>query len=105
MDSVLQMKNLCIVYNESKIAVREFSMEVPRGSIVAIVGESGSGKSTVIRSIMGLLPGNGRVAQGEILFSGIALTYLPFRMPAPRDGVTILFRSRSFGRFPRRNSS
>ena len=79
MDSVLQMKNLWIVYNESKIAVRDFSMEVPRGSIVAIVGESGSGKSTVIRSIMGLLHGNGRVARGEILFGGKDLTRISER--------------------------
>ena len=37
---------------------------------MSIVGESGSGKTTVIRAIMGCLPGAGRVSRGSITFDG-----------------------------------
>ena len=37
---------------------------------MAIVGESGSGKSTTALSVIGLLPENGRVTGGQILFDG-----------------------------------
>ncbi len=70
MENILQIKNLSIVYAESQIAVNQLSMDVPRGSIVAIVGESGSGKSTVLRSFIRLLSNEGRIAGGEILFHG-----------------------------------
>ncbi len=37
---------------------------------MALVGESGSGKTTTAQSIIGLLPGNGRVEAGRILIGG-----------------------------------
>ena len=40
---------------------------------MAIVGESGSGKTTVIRSVLGLLPGQGKVTKGDIVFEGDSL--------------------------------
>ncbi|MTI17643.1 ABC transporter ATP-binding protein [Rhodobacteraceae bacterium RKSG542] len=36
-------------------AVKNFTLNVPRGASVGIVGESGSGKSTVLRAVTGLL--------------------------------------------------
>ncbi len=49
-------------------AVDGVSFRVPRGKIVALVGESGSGKTVIGQSITGLLPRNGRVTGGKILF-------------------------------------
>ena len=45
-------------------------MELNTGEIMSIVGESGSGKTTVIRAIMGCLPGRGHVTGGSIIFEG-----------------------------------
>jgi len=50
-------------------AVKGVSFRVRPASTVALVGESGSGKSVVSQAIMGILPRNGRIAGGEILFS------------------------------------
>ena len=38
------------------------------GETLGIVGESGSGKSVTSNSIMRLLPKNGKLSEGEILF-------------------------------------
>ena len=40
---------------------------------IMIWGESGSGKTTVIRSVLGLLPGQGKVTKGDIVFEGDSL--------------------------------
>jgi peptide/nickel transport system ATP-binding protein len=49
-------------------AVQGVSFRVPQGGIVALVGESGSGKSVVSQAIMGILPENGRITSGAIVF-------------------------------------
>src|ERR1700741_4056800 len=53
--------------------VRDFSLDIPAGSIVGLVGESGSGKSTVALSLMGLLAQNARIASGEIVLRDKAI--------------------------------
>ena len=57
-------------------AVRDFDLTMYPGQSVAIVGESGSGKSTAAMSILGLLPGSGKVVGGSIRFDGTELTEL-----------------------------
>ena len=47
-------------------AVRGVSLELRRGSVMALVGESGSGKTTVAR----LLAGQERRSGGQILLDG-----------------------------------
>jgi peptide/nickel transport system ATP-binding protein len=51
-------------------AVRDVSVHVRRGEVLAIVGESGSGKSVTARSILGLLPATA-TADGAVLLDGI----------------------------------
>ncbi|MFO7689192.1 MAG: ABC transporter ATP-binding protein [Cryobacterium sp.] len=57
-------------------AVRGVSLTLYAGQTLAIVGESGSGKTTTAQAIINLLPGNGKVTAGEILFEGRDLTTL-----------------------------
>lgn len=66
--NVLELKDVSIIYQNIKEAVKHVSFAVPEGKIVAIVGESGSGKSTLIRAAIGLLPPGGELASGQIFF-------------------------------------
>ncbi len=47
-------------------AVKQVSLTVSRGEILAIVGESGSGKSVLLQSILGLIRGTPGVVQGQV---------------------------------------
>src|SRR5688572_17808960 len=73
MHSLLHIKNLSIDFttgSENISAIKNISLEVNKGEIVAIVGESGSGKSVTALSILKLLPAPPAVYKsGEILFS------------------------------------
>ncbi len=50
--------------------VDDVTFDVRGGETVGIVGESGCGKTMTAMAILGLLPGNGRVSAGRILFDG-----------------------------------
>ena len=41
---------------------------------LAVVGESGSGKSITMKGVMGILPKNGKVVDGTVMFQGNDLT-------------------------------
>ena len=57
---MLELKDVMISYKNVP-TVEHFSMHMEQGQIISLVGESGSGKTTVIRAILGLLPGGGKV--------------------------------------------
>lgn len=56
--------------------LKGLSFHLFKGEILGILGESGSGKSLTALSIMGLLPPELRIYQGEILFEGVNLLNL-----------------------------
>ena len=71
MDDLLTVEGLAVEFRVQTGLVRAVdgvSFNVPQASTVAIVGESGSGKSTIAQAIMGILPQNGSVTDGRILF-------------------------------------
>lgn len=66
---MLDIKNITIKYNNSNInATENFSLHLGNGEICCIVGESGSGKTSVLRAIMGILPVNGKIINGDIFY-------------------------------------
>ena len=73
---MLEIKDLTIQYGEKDAVVENFSLTMQKGEIISIVGESGSGKSTVLRSIIGGLLGQGKIISGDIIFNGKSLLNL-----------------------------
>lgn len=51
-------------------AVRELSLDVPKGGIVALLGPNGAGKTTTVRALFGLLP----CRSGAVTFQGKPIT-------------------------------
>ncbi|MGF3082965.1 ABC transporter ATP-binding protein, partial [Streptococcus pyogenes] len=57
-------------------AIRNVSLELVEGEVLAFVGESGSGKSVLTKTFTGMLESNGRIANGSIVYRGQELTDL-----------------------------
>lgn len=70
--NVLEIRDLNIDYGIVK-AVKGISMDVPKGSIVAILGANGAGKTSTIRSISGLT----KISSGKVIYMGQDITNLP----------------------------
>jgi branched-chain amino acid transport system ATP-binding protein len=54
-------------------ALREISLHVTEGEIVAVIGSNGAGKSTLLNTISGMIPARG----GQIDFTGRPIVGLP----------------------------
>ena len=77
--ALLDVRELSVAFRTAGrevMAVRNVSLRVDRGQTLAVVGESGSGKTTLAGAVNRLLPGNGRVAGGEVRFDGRDLATL-----------------------------
>ena len=67
---MIDVKELSVRYKGSETkAVKDVSFTLEQGSFTGLVGESGSGKTTIISSILGLLP-HGTSISGSITFEG-----------------------------------
>ncbi len=72
---MLDINDMTISYGDNRV-IEHFNLSVKPGEIVSLVGESGSGKTTVVRAIMGLLPGNGKIESGAVIYDGRDLSKL-----------------------------
>ena len=61
---MIEVKDLCFAYGEKQI-IRDFSLDVKTGELVALMGASGSGKTTLLRLFAGLeKPQSGEIRIG-----------------------------------------
>ncbi len=70
--ALLEVENLQVFYGVIK-ALKGISFTVEEGEIVTLIGANGAGKSTVMKSIMGLIPKN----DGKVIFDGNDITKVP----------------------------
>jgi peptide/nickel transport system ATP-binding protein len=74
--ALLDIKDLTVEFktrNGIVDAVKQVNLSVAKAETVGIVGESGSGKSVTSYAVMQILDRAGRIANGSIVFSGMAL--------------------------------
>lgn len=75
-NSVLEIKNLKVSFNTYRGEVKALNgvdLQLYKREILGLVGESGCGKSVTALTILGLLPQNALIEEGEILFDGVDL--------------------------------
>lgn len=72
MTSILSVREITSGYQDV-VVLRDVSLEVAPGEIVAVVGANGAGKSTLLRTISGLI----RPRAGSIVFEGKEIAGTP----------------------------
>ena len=89
--SLLSISHLSITFGDSSV-VRDVSLTLAKGEVLAIVGESGSGKSLTAQSILQLLPANAKVT------GNITLDTAPDSAPAPQPASLLTMPERAITR-------
>ncbi|MEY3587183.1 phosphonate ABC transporter ATP-binding protein [Aquiluna borgnonia] len=69
--SVIEVKNVTKVFATGTVALKNVSLEVPKGQMMALIGLSGSGKSTLLRHLNGLAA----PTEGEINVLGVPVNH------------------------------
>ena len=69
-ENILEIKNIEVVYDDVILAISDVSLNVPKGSIVALLGGNGAGKSTTLKSVSTMLASErGKVTKGSITYN------------------------------------
>jgi branched-chain amino acid transport system ATP-binding protein len=69
---MIRVEGIDVSYGET-VVLREVSIEVEKGEVVAVIGSNGSGKTTLLKAIAGML----KPYRGNILYNGMRLNGLP----------------------------
>ena len=83
MEIRLSCENLELDLDKKKI-LKDISLEVRSGEILALLGESGCGKSSLLKAMLGLYP----LAKGKIFFQGKEIQNLP----SHKRGISVVFQ-------------
>ena len=85
-DAIISLRNVTRAFPGNVLALRDVTLEIARGELVAIVGPSGSGKSTML-NIIGTLD---RASEGQVEIDGYDVATL-------RDSDLSALRARRIG--------
>jgi peptide/nickel transport system ATP-binding protein len=95
---ILKVKELTTYYKTLRgyvKAAEDVNFELEKGKAIGLAGESGCGKTTVALSILKILPTNGEIVKGKILFKDediIPLSEDEFREKIRWKGISIVFQ-------------
>ena len=80
---MLKLENLSFSYGKIQ-AIRDVSLEIKKGEIMAVVGSNGAGKSSLMKCIAGLL----KPQSGHILCNGAELEPAPYKVV--QQGISLV---------------
>jgi thiamine transport system ATP-binding protein len=80
---MLTLEDVTVSYDGTP-AVRDASLELPDGQVLAVLGPSGCGKSTLLRAVAGLEP----LVTGSVAWDGADLA----RVPTHKRGFALMFQ-------------
>lgn len=95
---LLEVQNLTTYYSTQRgpvHAVENISFKLDEGKALGLAGESGCGKTTVALSLLRILPFNGKILEGKILFQGkdvAQLTEDELRDQIRWKGISLIFQ-------------
>jgi ABC-type dipeptide/oligopeptide/nickel transport system ATPase component len=91
--SLLKVEGLTVDFDAGKPtahrALDQVTLSIAKGEALGLVGESGSGKTVLSHTILGLLPTNGRISSGRVVWEGRELQSLTEKELRPIRGKEI----------------
>ncbi len=96
---VLEVDGVTLGYGRGPSVVRDVSLRLDQGQVLAVVGQSGSGKSSLARAVVGLLPPQ----SGTIRLQGAALRALGARNKDERRRIQLIHQSPDVALNPRQS--
>jgi len=87
-EAMIEVRNIDVWYGNIH-ALKDVSMSLQTGEIVAVIGSNGAGKSTLVKSIAGLLPKK----RGDIFYGGQVITRKPAEAIS-RLGISVIPENR-----------
>jgi branched-chain amino acid transport system ATP-binding protein len=89
--TLLSVNNIEAVYNRMALVLKDVSLKVPVGSIVALLGGNGAGKTTTLKAISNLIHSErGEVSKGSVEFRGERIDTLTANDVVQRGMVQIM---------------
>lgn len=86
-DPVLDVRDLCVAYDGTTV-LRDVTLAVAAGEVVALLGPSGSGKTTLLHAVAGFRPPSG----GEVRLRGRLAASRSVCEPPERRDVAVVFQ-------------
>ncbi len=83
---MIQLDQWHVKYPDGTLAIQKLSLHIPPGEHVALVGANGAGKSSLILSLVAILPASGNASVANIPVS-------PKNAAKIRNRVGVLFQN------------
>ncbi len=95
MSNLVEIKNLYVDATTDSgrrvEIIKNVSIEIAEGEIVALIGESGSGKTTIALTLMGHTRPGCRISGGQVLLNGKDMAALPEKARANIRGTEVAY--------------
>lgn len=97
-EAILQIRDLVVDYEVREGVLRSVdrvSLDVPMGGFMGLIGESGCGKTTIVEAILNVMPENGYIRQGQVIFAGKDILRLPLEEQRRLrwEGIAMVFQA------------
>lgn len=85
---IMETKQLCFNYPDGTPALKDLSIQIPKGKTTGILGGNGAGKSTLFLNLNGIL----RPTSGQVYHKNLPISYSSKSLNQLRQSVGIVFQ-------------